>query len=209
MKSNTLKYTIWAFILTVIPFGYLAYIWDTLPAQFVLNNGKANRIATKEQILENLINMAIVGLIIYFIMAYNKSIDPKQSTNQSRTLSAKFGLIFVVFMSALSVYCAHTSYKHDFNNFLFILTGVFLAATGNFMHSLPFRHPLGIRLPWVVNNEDIWRKTHQLASKIYFFTGLVMVILACIIEENRIDNMWWFAMSIPMLIPTVYSYRLS
>jgi uncharacterized membrane protein len=209
MKSNTVKYTIWAFILTAIPFVYLAYLWDTMPAQFVLNNGKSNRIGTKELMLEHQINFAIVGLAIYFVMAYYKTYDPKQSIIRGKNLLVKFGLINVASVSALSVYIIHTAIDHDFNNFFFIHTGLIIAAFGNFMHSLPFRHPLGIRLPWVVNNEDIWRKTHQLASKIYFFTGLVMVILACIIEENRIDNMWWFAMSIPMLIPTVYSYRLS
>jgi uncharacterized membrane protein len=209
MKANTRQSTIWAFVLTVIPFAYLAYLWNTLPETFVSNNGKSDRIVLKEHILENLINMAIFGLAMYFVLAYYKTYDPKQSITRSKNLLVKFGLMHVAFFSALSVYVIHTEVHHEFNNFILILTGLMITAWGNLLHSLPFRHPLGMRLPWLLENEDIWRKTHRLASKIYFFTGLSIVAEALLMQGNRIEPRLMAFVLIPMFIPHVYAYRLS
>ena len=206
MKINTLKCTIWAFVLTAIPFAYLAYLWDTLPAKLALDIGKSNRIGSKEQIFEQLIIMAVISLIIYFVVTFNKSINPKQSTNQAKRLSAKFGLTMVAFFSTLSLYTIHTAIVHELNNFLFIILGLFTSLSGNFMHSIPYKHPLGMRLPWVLESESNWRKTHQFASKIQFFTGLALVAVALFVPENRLLYPWTFCLCVISAVPVIYSY---
>lgn len=35
---------------------------------------------------------------------------------------------------------------------------------------------LGIRTPWTLSNEDVWRKTHQLGGQTGVVVGLVMVV---------------------------------
>jgi uncharacterized membrane protein len=209
MKSNTLKYTIWAFVLTVIPFAYLAYLWDNLPAKLALGIGKSSRIGSKEQLLERLIIVAIVGLAFYFIMAFYKTYDPKQSIVRAKSLLIKFGLMNVAFLSALSVYTIHTGIHHRPNNFLSILTGLWVMTLANYMYSIPYQHPLGLRLSWVRESEENWRKTHRLYSVMGVVMGFIMVITGLFLPEYLMSNTLMALSLIATFVPIIYSYWLS
>jgi uncharacterized membrane protein len=209
MKVNTLKYTIWAFILTAIPFAYLTYLWETMPAKLALGIGKSSRIGSKEQILERLIIVAIFGLAFYFVMAFYKTYDPKQSIIRAKSLLVKFGLINVAFCSALSVYTIHTAIHHKLNNFLCILVGLWIMTIANYMYSIPYQHPLGLRLSWVRESEDNWRKTHRLYSVMGVIMGLIMVITGLFLPEYLMSNMLIALSVIATFIPIIYSYWLS
>jgi uncharacterized membrane protein len=209
MKAQAFYTTIWAFIFTAIPFIYLAFIWDSLPAKVALDISQSNRIGSRQDMLVQLIMISIVGLFIYFGMAFSKYINPKQSTPQARNLSAKFGLIHLVFFSAIATYTVHKTIHYELHNLFFIILGLFLTAAGNFMHSIPFKHNYGLRTPWVRENEYNWRKTHQLASKLQFSGGLFIVAAALFLPNDWMFSVFYSMCFIGILVPFIYSYWLS
>ena len=93
-------------------------------------------------------------------------------------------------------------------NLLFIILGLFFIILGNLMHSLKSNYFIGLRLPWTLENEDNWRKTHQLASKIWFAGGLFILISALLLPIKMMFILMIFSILIMALIPTIYSYRL-
>ena len=92
-------------------------------------------------------------------------------------------------------------------SFLFVLMGLFFAAMGNLMHSVKPNYFVGIRLPWTLSNDENWRKTHQLASKVWFVGGLVVAALGLILPEKIAIFALFGIIIVICLIPIIYSYR--
>jgi uncharacterized membrane protein len=76
------------------------------------------------------------------------------------------------------------------------------------MHSIKPNYFIGFRIPWTLENEENWRKTHQLVSKVWVVGGIVIAIATLTIN---ITISIWIALLIFILlvaIPTIYSYQL-
>ena len=209
MKAQAFYTTIWAFIFTAIPFIYLAFIWNSLPTKLALDISQSNRMGSRQDMLVQLIMISIVGLFIYFGMAFSKFINPQQSTPQAKNLSAKFGLIYLAFFSAIAIYTVHKTIHYELHNFFYIILGLFLTATGNWTHSIPYKHHFGLRTPWIRENEYNWRKTHQLSSKLQFGGGLVIVASALFLSDDWMFSVFYSVCFIGILVPFIYSYWLS
>jgi len=76
------------------------------------------------------------------------------------------------------------------------------------MHSIKPNYFAGFRLPWALENEDNWRKTHQLASKVWFICGIAMAIISLIVSDRLILFIFFPGMLIMILVPAIYSYKL-
>jgi uncharacterized membrane protein len=67
-------------------------------------------------------------------------------------------------------------------------------------------YTIGVRIPWTLNNDNNWDKTHKLASKL-FKTCAAITLLGIIFPEQAI-----FIFVIPLLLSaawvTIYSYNL-
>ena len=72
--------------------------------------------------------------------------------------------------------------------YVFAGVGLLLCLIGNYMHTIKPNYFAGLRLPWTLNNEDNWRKTHLLAGKLWFVGGLVIAILCLTASGYRCDD---------------------
>jgi uncharacterized membrane protein len=64
---------------------------------------------------------------------------------------------------------------------------------------------IGIRTPWTMESENVWRATHRLAGKTFMIGGAVTVIGALLPEAVRP----WIAiggLGVGGFIPVIYSY---
>jgi len=79
-------------------------------------------------------------------------------------------LLITVFWSLLLVglwYNAANGAQSDtFLSFLMAGVSLLIAGIGNLMYSIKPNYFVGIRTPWTLNSEFVWRKTHQHACAI-------------------------------------------
>jgi uncharacterized membrane protein len=80
---------------------------------------------------------------------------------------------------------------------LFIVLGVYLPKCKQ-------NYTVGIKLPWTLNDEENWNKTHRLAGWVWMLGGIGTII------SGAFDL---FLLSIPFIaamvvIPTIYSFVL-
>ena len=62
--------------------------------------------------------------------------------------------------------------------FVSVLLGLIFVIMGNYMPKLKVNHTVGIRLPWTLQSEDNWHKTHRLAGKLWVLGGLILLLEA-------------------------------
>lgn len=209
MKNSNLVQWLFVIILMCVPFIYMAMIWNQLPEQVALHfgaDGKPDRYGDKKGLLAPVLILMTVSLGIYLLMKNIDKFDPKRAKQMSKETFNKFGLLIVFFMSGLSTYIVHSALAEETGNFLFVILGLFFAALGNLMHSVKPNYFVGIRVPWTLDNEDNWRKTHQLASKIWFAGGLLMAAAALFLPA-ALSFYVFLAMIVVMgFLPVIFSY---
>jgi uncharacterized membrane protein len=59
------------------------------------------------------------------------------------------------------------------------------------MHSIKLNHFVGFRIPWALENEENWRKTHRLVGKIWLPGGLLVTVL-CLLAPVKAGIILFF-----------------
>ncbi|MBK8700762.1 MAG: SdpI family protein [Saprospiraceae bacterium] len=209
MKSILNLNFLLAFAITLIPFLYLALIWTSIPDQVALHFGsdmQPDRFGHKKELLVPLCILGSVSLITYLILQWLPSIDPKQQLKQSGALLTKLGISLVVFFSILNIYILYSSFNPTEGRLIFVLLGGLFAVLGNLFHSVKPNYFVGFRLPWTLEDEDNWRHTHQLASKIWVMGGLALAMISILIPLQMLVPFFLITIMVITLIPAVYSF---
>lgn len=192
------------------PFIYLNLVYADLPAQVATHFGsdmKPDKYGDKNEMWTTLGIIMGVSLITYLIMTNIGKIDPKNQTLQSKAIMEKLGLTIVVFMSVLTIYIVYSAVQNESGNLLFILLGGLFALLGNLLHSVKPNYFVGFRLPWTLESEDNWRKTHQLGGKVWVIGGLLIAILSLIVPVSQMFKVFITLIILMVIIPSIYSYK--
>jgi uncharacterized membrane protein len=211
MKKNLFT-TLIVILIALLPAGYLALIWDSLPQSVPVHFGanmKPDRIGDKKELWLVVGLMAAVSVGIYFLLNNLHRFDPKRKGMPPSSSFRKLATGLVVFLSALSmVIVASAKGGVDLQKLLFPLLGLLFAFLGNYMHNIKPNYFAGIRLPWTLSSDENWRRTHQLAGKIWFAGGLLLVIAGLLLPATFMWIVVAVLVLVMIVIPTVYSYRL-
>ena len=148
-----------------------------------------------------------IAVIAYLIITNVGKLDPKNQNLQSQDIMEKLGLTSIVFISLLTIYIIYTAVQGASGNMLFVLLGGFFAIIGNFLYSVKPNYFVGLRLPWTLENENNWRKTHQMASKIWVAGGLLIAILSFLIPEVYMMKIFLVIVLMMIIIPSITSFR--
>jgi uncharacterized membrane protein len=211
MKSF-LKKIVW--FVMVVPIIYLAIVWKRLPEKIATHfdfQGNADRYDSKSGFLWFMMIMVVVSVGVYLLITNMYRIDPKKYASENKERLQKIAFAIVVFMSALGCIFIYTGISGSLKlnlRFFFALMGLFWAVIGNYMNNLKPNYFAGLRLPWTLESEDNWRRTHHLASKLWFATGLLVTVIA-IFASTTVSIICMFTLLFfATVIPAVYSYRL-
>ena len=214
MKQSKLFHLLFPFIVLAIPWIYLAFIWKDLPSIVPTHfgiSGKADAFAERSSIFLAPVIFTVVGIGVYFLLSNIHKIDPKRKyTSTTAGILSKIAVILVIFLCAVCLFVLYWTLhgKVEGLNMLFCGVSLLMAYIGNLMHSIKPNYFAGFRLPWALENEENWRKTHQLASKVWFICGITMAVLCLMVDNIGLLIVFGIGMLIMVLIPTIYSYNM-
>jgi len=206
------KILIWP--VAVIPLVYLLIIWRSLPEKIAMHfdlQGNPDRYGNKTELLIMTGVLALMSIGLFFLLSNIYKIDPKRHAVENKDRLTRMAFVIGIFMSAMSCFIIYSSAKGGFElgiRYVFAGVGLLFSFIGNYMHNIKPNYFAGIRVPWTLNNEENWRKTHLLAGKIWFAGGLVLALL-CLLLPDTVSVVVFFTMTVILvIIPVVYSYRL-
>ena len=87
-----------------------------------------------------------------------------------------------------------------------LLIGVVFLIAGNYLPKCRRNYTMGIKLPWTLNSEENWNRTHRLAGFLWVIGGAAFILVSLL----GVWNGWIFGVILAAmtLIPAVYSYLL-
>ena len=210
--NKVLKLLIWPVALA--PVVYLAVVWNSLPETVPVHfdlHGTPDRYGNKTELLVILCVMTLFIPGIYFLLSNIYRIDPKKFAAENKRRLERIGFATAIFLSGVSCFVIYSTIHNGFEpGVKYILAGIGLlfCFIGNYMYNIKPNYFAGIRVPWTLNDEDNWRKTHLLAGKLWFVGGLLIAIIT-ILLPNSAALIAFLVLTISLvIIPIVYSYRL-
>ncbi|OCB78448.1 SdpI family protein [Flavobacterium crassostreae] len=198
---------LWAFV--ALPYVYLTTIWNKLPEQVPTHfniEGIANDWSSKTTLL---FIPGALGIGIYFLMLIIPILDPKKKIQQMGDKYYTLRFMLTIFFSLLATYLLYASDTGSLKNpnMLFALIGVLFAMLGNYFQTVRPNYFIGIRTPWTLENEQVWKSTHRLGGRIWIVGGVLIAILAFFINNNHLFAIiFGVIISLIIIVPVVFSY---
>lgn len=118
-------------------------------------------------------------------------------------------LIFVLFMLGACLCLLYLAYVPGSLPMARVTTGglgLLFCAIGNYMPKFKKNYFVGIKTPWALASETVWRKTHRLGGVLWFWGGLCIAALAFLLTEKALTFVLPFILVPVALIPILASY---
>lgn len=207
MNKYLKESVLWAFI--ALPYIYIATIWSKLPEKIPIHfnlNGVANNWSSKTTFL---FILGTLGIGIYLLMLIIPILDPKKKILQMGNKYYTLRCMLTIFFSLLATYLSYISTAGSLKNpnILFALIGALFAMLGNYFQTIRPNYFIGIRTPWTLENEQVWKKTHRLGGRLWIVGGILIAILAFFINDNHLYSIIFNAIIfVLVIVPIVFSY---
>ena len=207
MKTNK-KLLLLTSMVTLSPILWGLMIWSQLPNQIPIHfnaAGQANNFQSKA--------LAVFGLPIFLLLVHLFVIFVTARDPKNQTMNEKMGKVIYWLTPIVSLSLSYLIYSKALGSttnpsiFVSALLGLIFVMMGNYMPKLKVNHTVGIRLPWTLQSEDNWHKTHRLAGKLWVLGGLILLIEAGI--QFAVPYVMGIVILTIVLIPILYSYQLS
>lgn len=201
----------WTLVITsviiLLPIVVGLLLWDKLPEQVPFHwgiNGEVDGWATKTQAV---FLMPLMMLGIQWLCSVLTQLDPKGKNHNNKMMGLVLWIIPVLNLF-LHVMVWLQAFGRDINMAVImpLFMGALFVVIGNYLPKCRQSYTVGIKLPWTLNDEENWNKTHRLAGKLWVAGGLLCIPCALL------SGVWSFIVMMSILvvmcaIPTVYSYR--
>ena len=192
----------------LLPFAYLAYIWNQLPQQVAMHwnaKGEIDRYGDKTELL---LLPFLLPVLVYLIFLVVPKIDPKNKLNKMGNKLQTLKVLMTTFMSVLALFLIYSAKNESFANpnYIVLSVGVLYIILGNYFKTIKPNYFIGIRTPWTLENESVWKTTHQLSGKIWFAGGIIVVLSSLLLDKQSNSILFFIITGIITIIPVVYSY---
>lgn len=170
---------------------------------------------------ESLILPLITIMFGFFLMEMGKIASKKESeknnNNERVAMLSGLGALFV--FNILTLFFLYVDFKSvknlndlpiDLYSMLFVVTGITLIVTGNYMPKCKYNSLIGLRTTWSMKNEITWAKSQKFGGICFILTGILMLFgnslfirgYYCIIYSALL-------MACDLIVSIIYTYYVS
>ena len=183
-------------------------LWDRLPEKLPMHFNAAGEVDGWAGKAVGVFAMPAFFVAVQWLCAVGSfKMDPKANNLNDKVM----GLVlwFIPMLSLLMhtlVYCTALEMEMNVQIVIPVLIGLVMIAIGNWLPKCKQTYTLGIRLPWTLESEDNWNRTHRFAGPVWVVCGMIIV------AGGLIGGAFLWVMLAALLTmiaaPTVYSYLL-
>lgn len=187
-----------------------AVVYPSLPQEVPAHyniSGEVDYTLANWQII---IVMPIVGLLIWVLLVNLPKIDPR------RAAYAKFDETYNALCDAIMIFLIglHVLLITQYDNPMMLIKLVFLGAAALIIYignqSPRFRQTwfVGIRTPWTLMNEEVWRKTQRVGGRFLVVTGLFNILATLVLPVSTAIIVFILSLLVAVLGISLYSYTV-
>lgn len=205
-KFKLRKDSIISIILTfsiVVIFNLLFY--DKMPAELPTHwnfQGQADKYSSRfDAMVFTQVFLAIMNIFLCF-MVDNDPRNKKQN-NFVMTIS-KLAMPLIMLVVYVITVMAGLGREIRVSVVIPLFLGILIIAIGNYMPKIKRNYTMGIKLPWTLNSDENWRRTHRFGGICFVFMGLIFFATPFVESEVIV----YLPIIIVAVLPAIYSYYL-
>ena len=205
-----MKNSKWELLLTslvcLLPLPVGTALYPRLPEIMVTHwdfsgnaNGWSSRAAT-------VFGLPLVILALHLVCFYAESRETKKNTNPVlRTVLLWFCPAVSLLGGAVTLGTG-LGYEMHISTVVPVFVGLLFLILGNYLPKIRQNRTMGIKLPWTLQSEENWTRTHRLAGFLWVAGGLLLILLTLL----GLGSTWVYAAvtAAMVLIPGFYSWEL-
>lgn len=201
-----LKILIFTSLLILLPIAAGLILWNRLPEQMPIHwgmNGQPDGWTSRF--------MGVFGTPLFLLAMHWFSAlavvfaDPKKQNHSEKITRMVFWIMPLLSLLVHGfVYAAVLGVEVDMTVILPIFLGLLFTVIGNFLPKCKQNYTVGIKLPWTLDSEENWNKTHRFAGILWVIGGLTILVL------GLFGAVWAYIpiMLAMAIVPMVYSFLL-
>lgn len=199
---------LFGFILLMFLIGLIAY--GHLPEEIPIHWNVSGEVDNYGSRAFGVFGIPLITLGVFMLFYFLPVLDPRRHNYAQFAKSYRaIKLVTIVFMFML--YCATILYSLgvpvNISLVVNLLVGILFIIIGNYLGKVKHNYFVGIKTPWTLADEEVWRKTHRIAAPLMVLAGLIF-IAGAFIQHASVFIFSFVVLMIAVLIPTIYSYLL-
>lgn len=203
----------WDTIILLAGLATLIFAWtvyDRLPDQIPSHfgpNGQPDDYSDKSVFI---LIMIALNLGLPLLLKWIPAVDPRRENYQKfKRIYELFRVVITLFISALFIVILLNAlgYPMEIPRAVMVGVGLLWMMIGNYMGQVRPNWFIGIRLPWTMENPEVWRRTHRIGGAIWMGAGLLILLSSFLPLSVAIWTVM-IAGAGSVLAPGIYSYLL-
>lgn len=192
-------------IITISPTLAGLLLWNQLPEKIATHFGSNNIADGWSSKPTAVFGLPFLLLALHLFTVLITLNDPKRKNISEKFLHMIFWLIPVLSLVVnLSCYGISLGYKINIGIIVNIFVGILFIIIGNYLHKIKQNYTVGIKIPWTLNSEENWNRTHRMASWLWILCGLVFILNSIL----QIPFLIFIVICAAAIIPIIYSFLL-
>ena len=199
------KLLVIASIVTLLPMVVGLLLWNQLPQQMPSHWNAAGEIDGWSSKPFSVFGMPLILLAFQWVCVIATGADPKKTNHSDKIIHLVFWIIPVlsVVLHAI-IYLVAMGKEVQVETVMPVLLGLVFAVVGNYLPKCKQSYTIGIKIPWTLNSEENWNKTHRLAGRLWLVCGIVMMVTGFFGGVGMVAGI----ALVMVVVPLVYSYIL-
>lgn len=212
--SNPIKPSIkseWLSLLFIVSGFVMAfYFYANFPAQVATHWNIRGEVDGYSSSFIGAFMLPILSLFMYLVFLFLPYFDPKRE--QYANFPEIYHWIKDIILGFLLVLFLMTGfnglgYRVDVGFWVPIMIGILFIVLGLLMRKISPNWFIGIRTPWTMSSEDVWKKTHAASVWVFAAAGLLMMATS-LVEPTIKIILFIISISLLVFVLPIYSYFL-
>jgi len=205
MLKKNLKTIIISSIVTILPMLAGFVLWNKLPEKMPTHWNFEGEIDGWSGKTFAVVFIPLIMLAFHLICTLATSCDPKTQNFNNKV----FGIVLWIcpvlsLMCMTATYAAALGYDVKVEFIIPLFMGVLFLIIGNYLPKCKQNYTIGIKIPWTLNDEENWNKTHRLAGFIWTVGSIVIIVGAFF--KDAVVYTTFIPIAVMVVVPMVYSY---
>ena len=205
MIKKNLKLLILTSILTLLPILAGVVLWNQLPEQMPTHWNAAGEVDGWSSKPFAVFGLPLILVAAQWLCVLATTTDPKRQNHSEKIYHLVFWIMPVLSIVLHAVtYLTVLGVGVRMEMVMPIFMGLLFVIIGNYLPKCKQSYTIGIKIPWTLNNEENWNKTHRLAGWVWVIGGIAIMLTGFFGGFVA----FFVITLVIVLVPTIYSYLL-
>lgn len=192
-------------LITLLPIVAGVVLWNQLPDPMPSHWNAAGEVDGWSSKPFAVFGLPLIMTAALWLCALGTGADPKKANHSDKVIHLVLWIIPILSVVLFTItYAVALGKNVRIELVMPVVIGLIFTIVGNYLPKCKQNYTIGIKIPWTLNSEENWNRTHRFAGRLWTVCGLVIIL------TGFFGGFWIFfgVVLLMVLAPFIYSYAL-